>query len=480
MTLEKKAVKSIFWSFLERWAGQLISTSVFLLLARLLGPEAFGLAALASVYISLMSAFVNQGFVPAIVQKDNLTPSHLDTAFWSSLSIGSVMYLGTFVSSGLIAQIFGEPDLQAIIKWLALIFPIIAFESVQTAILQRNFDFKKLAIRSLLATFVSGIAGAIMAFWGFGVWSLVVQQLTNRVMNVLVLWQTSSWRPSWNVVLADFKELSAFGVNVMGVNILKFFNQRSDDFLIGMFLGTTALGYYTVAYRLLRLMVNVLTNTTVSVALPAFSRIQNEPQRLRKAFYKVTRLTSFISFPAFFGVIFLAPELVSVLFGDKWVQSISVMRVLALVGILQSISYFNGTVMMAKGKPDWRLKINFINALLNVLGFAITVKFGIVAVAISVVVSNYLVAPIYLWAIRKLITIDLGAYFQQYFTALLSAGLMTLVMLAIKVAIVNFVSEFSILFICGISGILTYLVIVLMIDREMLKQILTMVRQIMK
>lgn len=476
MTLENKAVKGLFWSFLEKWGGQLISTSVFLLLARLLGPEAFGLAALASVFISFMSAFVNQGYVPAIVQKDKLTPSHLDTAFWSSLSIGFAIYSGTFLFSGLIARLFAEPDLQPIIKWLALIFPIIAFESVQTAILQRNFDFKKLALRSLLATFVSGVAGVIMAFLGFGVWSLVVQQLTNRVMNVLVLWRTSSWRPSWNFSVADFKELFSFGINVMGVNILKFFNQRSDDFLIGMFLGTTALGYYTIAYRLLRLMVNVLTNTTVSVALPAFSRIQNEPDRLRKAFYKVTRLTSFISFPAFFGVVILAPEFVSVFFGDQWIQSIPVMRVLALVGILQSVSYFNGTVMMAKGKPDWRLKINFLNALLNVLGFVIAVKFGIVAVAIAVVVSNYLVMPIHLLAIRKLIKIDLTAYFRQYFTALLASGIMTLVMLGIKATIINFVSPIPVLFICGISGVLAYVLIVLLIDKEMSRQILTMVK----
>ena len=478
MTLEKKAVKGIFWSFLEKWGGQLISASVFLLLARLLGPEAFGLAALASVFISFMAAFVNQGFVPAIIQKEKLTPSHLDTAFWSSLSIGSTMYLGTFLLSGWIAGMFGEPDLQPIIKWLGLIFPIIAFESVQTAILQRNFDFKKLAIRSLIATFISGLVGVVMAFFGFGVWSLVAQQLSNRVMNVLVLWRTSSWRPSWNISLEDFKDLSAFGINVMGINVLKFFNQRSDDFLIGMFLGTTALGYYTVAYRLLRLMVNILTNTTTAVALPAFSRIQNDPERLRKAFYKVTRLTSFISFPAFFGVVVLAPEFVSVLFGDKWVESVSVMRVLALVGILQSVAYFNGTVMMAKGKPDWRLKINFVNALLNVMGFAIAVKFGIVAVAISVVVSNYLAAPIYLWAIRKLIALDLGAYFRQYFTALLASGVMTLAILVVKASVVDLLTTVPLLLVCSISGALAYLLIVLAIDREMSRQIFSMVKQI--
>ena len=262
MNLEKKATKSIFWSFIEKWGGQLISASVFLLLARLLGPDDFGLAALASVFISFMSAFVNQGFVPAIIQKEELSSKHLDTAFWSSLSIGTLMYLMTFTASGLIAKSFGEPELQLVIKWLALVFLIIAFESVQTAILQRNFDFKKLALRSLVATFVSGVIGVIVAFLGYGVWSLVAQQLVNRIINVIVLWKASPWRPGFNISIKHFRDLSSFGINVMGVNILRFFNQRSDDFLIGFFLGTTALGYYTVAYRLLRLMVNILTNTT--------------------------------------------------------------------------------------------------------------------------------------------------------------------------------------------------------------------------
>ncbi len=478
MSLKDKAVKGILWSFLERWGGQLISTTVFLLLARLLGPEAFGLTALASVFISFMSAFVNQGFVPAIVQKEELTPQHLDTAFWSSLLIGSLMCVGTVLASGVIAQSFGEDALKPIIQWLAITFILIAFESVQVAILQRDFDFKKLALRSLVATFISGLAGLCMALLGFGVWSLVVQQLVNRSMNVVVLWSASPWRPGLNASWVHFKELSSFGINVMGVNILRFFNQRSDDFLIGLFLGATALGYYTVAYRLLRLMVNILTNTTVSVALPAFSRLQNEPQRLRSVFYRATQLTSLVSFPAFTSVLILAPQLVGVFFGEEWTASIPIMRVLVFAGIVQSVSYFNGVVMLAKGKPGWRLAVNFLGAFISVAGFMIAVNYGIVAVAVAVVVSNYLVAPVSLLVIRKLTEISLVQYFRQYITPLSGSALMAGIMLNLVQILAVRVGPIPLILICSVAGALVYLLVVVTIDKGLSRQIVKLVKQI--
>ena len=476
MTLQKKATKGLVWSFLERWGGQLISTSIFLVLARLLGPETFGLVALASVFIAFMTAFVNQGFAPAIVQKEELSDKHLNTAFWSSLSIGSVLFIATIASAGLIAQLFGEPDLKPVIRWLSVTFLFIALESVQVGLLQRGFAFKKLAIRSLLSTAISGVVSLIMALLGFGVWSLVAQQLINRGVNVLVLWKASTWRPGRDVSFEHFKELSSFGVNVMGVNILRFFNQRSDDFLIGYFLGTTALGYYTVAYRLLRLMVNILTNTTVSVALPAFSRLQSKPAQLRNAFYKATQLTSFISFPAFTAVLLLAPQFVEVLFGENWSPSIPIMQVLVFAGILQSVSYFNGTVMLAKGKPSWRLFTNFLNAILNVGGFIVAVRYGIVAVAIAVAVSGYIVMPVSLTLIRKLTDIKISQYFRQYLGPLAGSVAMGTVIALIKQVIAGQLPPLAILIICSTAGLVIYLGIITTVNRDLSKRVITLVK----
>lgn len=480
MNLEKVAVKGVLWSFLEKWGGQLISTTVFLLLARLLGPEAFGLTALASVVVAFMSSFVEQGFVPAIIQREDLEPAHLDTAFWTSIAIGLILMVGTILASGQIAVFLGEPKIRPIVQWFSIVFLFIALQSVQNAILRRNFAFKSLAFRSLVATFSSGGISVVLAFMGFGVWSLVAQQLINRGVNVLMLWGASPWRPGFNVSRKHFKDLFAFGVYEMGVNFLRFFNRRSDDFLIGYFLGPVALGYYTVAYRLLLLMVNIFTNVTTTVALPTFSRLQQDPVRMKKAFYKATQLTSFISFPAFSGVFILAPELVNVMFGDNWEASIPVMQVLVMAGILQSVSYFNATVMLAKGKPSWRLILNCFNAVLNVIGFMIAVDHGIVAVAIAFVISNYLLVPAHLWILKQLADVHFREYFRRYIGPLVASVLMVIQIYFLKRWLGSDISDIAVLSASTVTGALSYGVAVFLFDRKLFDQVLGMANNVVR
>lgn len=292
----------------------------------------------------------------------------------------------------MIADLFKEPQIAPIIRCLSLGFIISAFSSVQEATFQRKLAFKSLAIRSLIAVVIGGIVGVTMAFMGFGVWSLVGQQLANSFVQVLVLWSVSDWRPGFRFSPKHFKELFSFGVNVMGMNLFNFLNRRSDDFLIGYFLGSIALGYYSVAYRLLLILTQLLTTIIVKVSLPTFSRLQQEPERLRNALYKAIQLTSLITFPGFLATVILAPELVTVIFGQEWSPSIPVMQVLNLIGILYAYFYFNGSVMMAVGKPSWKLALDFIQAVSNVIAFAIAVQWGIVAVAAAYVIRGYLMA----------------------------------------------------------------------------------------
>ena len=157
--------------------------------------------------------------------------------------------------------------------------------------------------------------------------------------------------------------------------------RRSDDVLIGYFLGPTLLGFYTIGYQLLLTIIKLVTEVSNSVAFPAFSRIQHKPERMRDAFYQVTQYTSLFAFPVFIGLAALAPELVPALFGEKWAPSIPVMQVLALIGVLQSVLFFNGSVIKASGKPSWQLGIMLLNALCSVIGFLLAVRWGIVAVA---------------------------------------------------------------------------------------------------
>lgn len=448
MNLRQKVLKGVVWTALQNFGSQIISFVVFSLLARLLGPEVFGLVALAGIFLAFVQIFTDQGLSAAIVQRQELDPEHLDTAFWINVGTGILLTVFGIAAAGVVANIFNEPQLAPIVRWLSLSFLFSAFNSVQSAILSRELAFKSLAIRTLVANFIGGVVGVVMAFQGFGVWSLVGQQLVNGLVAIFVLWRVSDWRPGLNISAKHYQELFAFGINDVGFNVFNFFSRRGDDLLIGYFLGHVALGYYTIAYRVLLLMTQLLISTTSKVALPTFSRLQQEPERLRRAFYTATQLSSLVAVPAFLGVVVLAPELVQVLFGSKWLPSIPVMQVLSFAGVLQSVSYFNGSVIVAMGKPSWRLGITVLNSVSNIVAYALVVHWGIVAVAAAFVIRGYLFSPLPIWMIHKLIHLELSVYLRQYVVPLVSSLVMVIAILGVKYVFGELVSVYMLLSIC--------------------------------
>ncbi|MDZ8221736.1 MULTISPECIES: lipopolysaccharide biosynthesis protein [unclassified Nostoc] len=474
--LRQKAVKGVFWSALDSWGRQVITIGVFLVLARLLGPQTFGLIALSTIFLNFLQIFADQGLSQAIVQRQDLEKEHLDTAFWSNLGVNALAAILSIACAGLIADLFKEPQITSIIRWLSLGFIITGFSSVQEAIFQRKLAFKSLAIRSLIAGVVGGIVGVTMAFMGFGVWSLVGQQLANNLAQVLVLWCVSDWRPGFKFSLKHFKELFAFGVNVMGMSLFNFLNRRSDDMLIGYFLGSVALGYYSVAYRLLLNLTQLLTIVVVKVSLPTFSRLQAEPERLRNAFYKGIQFASLITFPGFLATVVLAPEIVVVIFGTKWIPSIPVMQVLNLMGVIYAYFYFNTPLMMAIGKPSWELGLYFLQAITNIIAFAISVKWGIVAVAAAYVIRSYVMAPIDIWVIRKLINIDIGTYLRQGFIPLVGTILMLIAISLVKFFCSTLISPLALLSVSIFVGIIVYVLSIYLIAPKLFWQVVNIAR----
>lgn len=475
MSLKEKALKGVFWSAVQKWVQQGTSFIVFIVLARLLGPEAFGLVALATIFLTFIQMFLDQGFAEAIVQRETVEPEHLDTAFWVSLGISIFLTGICIASAGFVAGFFKEPGITPIVRWLSLSFVLKGLNSVQGAILQRNLDFKSLATRTIGGMWVGAAVGLGMAWAGCGVWSLVGQQLSNLVVGIPLLWALSDWRPRFRVSKKHFHELFSFGINLMAFNVLNFFNRRSDNLLIGYFLGSVALGYYNVAYRIIQIMTDIIANVTTQVALPAFSRMQQEPERLRNAFYKVTQITSLISFPAFIGVAVLTPELVSVMFGKEWLACIPVMRVLAFVGILQTLFYFNSTVLLAMGKTDWRLWLNVVSSITNVIAFAVTVQWGIVAVAMAYTIRGYLFSPLPLVVIRKLIDLNLITYLRQYFAPFGGSVAMAAAMFGTRHFLSDLLLPQVVLAISVVIGIVVYLIVLQLLAPKLIRKTLDLV-----
>jgi O-antigen/teichoic acid export membrane protein len=477
MSLQQKAAKGIFWSVIQKWGREGISFLTLMVLSRLLAPDAFGLVALASVFMAFVEIFLDQGLTAAIVQRPTLEREHLDTAFWISVLLGLLLSVCSVAISGLVAGLFREPRLAPVLRWLSISFVISALSSTQLAILQRELGFKSLAVRSLVAKIAGGAVGIGMALGGFGVWSLVSQTLVTGLAAVIVLWRASDWRPGFRLSRRHYGELFSFGVSVVGNNILKEVVRRTDDFLIGYFLGPTLLGYYTIGYRLLMTMIRLVTGIINAVAFPTFSRLQHRLDRMRFAFYRVTQYTSLLAFPVFIGLAVLAPELIPVLFGDQWLPSIPVMQVLALIGILQSVLAFNGSVIRASGKPSWELGIMFLNATCSVTAFLLAVHWGIVAVAASFVIAGYLVAPVSYIAVRKRIQVSFRTYLGQFVAPLSASLVMVAVIMGLKQALrQQVVNLYLQVFLYVAAGALTYLLVIVLIARSLALQVLGHVR----
>jgi O-antigen/teichoic acid export membrane protein len=473
MSLREKAAKGILWSVIQKWGREGISFVILIALSRLLAPEAFGLVALAFIYIDFVEIFLDQGLSAAIVQRVDLEREHLDTAFWINVLIGILLTASTIAAAGSVAAFFEEPRLASVLRWLSIDFILTALSSTQMSILQRNLAFKSLAARSTTAKAAGGVAGVSLAFAGFGVWSLVGQKVVAGLAGIVVLWWSSDWRPGLNVSRKHYKELFTFGVSVAGNNILKAFVRHSDDFLIGYFLGPTLLGYYTIGYRLLLVMIRLVTGIINAVAFPTFSRLQHKPERMRRAFYKVTQYTSLLAFPIFIGLATLAPELVPAVFGGKWAPSIPVMQVLALIGILQSVIAFNGSVMRASGKPSWEFGIMLLNAICSVIGFSLAVRWGIVAVAASFVIVGYLLAPVSYVAVRRLLKVDLRTYLWQFVPPLSASLIMVIVVVGLKNAFEHQrLNSYLQLTIYLAAGGLAYLLVIGLAARSLTRQVL--------
>jgi len=479
MSLKQEAVRGVAWSAVQKWGVRLISFLVTLILARLILPESFGLVAYATVFTAFAQIFVDQGFSDAIVQFPKLDREHLDTAFWISILTGALLTIATIAASGLLANAFHEPRLIPVLKWLSPIFILSALSSVQQSLLRRKLAFKSLTVRSLIAMMASGIVAVVMAFLGFGVWSLVAKLLVDGVVSAIVLWQVSDWRPTFHLSRKHFKELFSYGINIVGGNFVDFLSVRSDDFLIGYFLGSVALGYYTLAYNLLLVLTDLLVTVPNLVAFPIFSKIQYDSTRLKSAFYDVTQLQSIIAFPIFLGILIVAPEAVRVLYTDKWASSIPVVQILMLIGIVRSAIYFYSSIFRAAGKPSWRFGIYTLTAVLNVVGFLLVVKMGIVAVAASYVVVSYILMPLYFLMIRKLIDVSVRSHLMQYVPALVSSLIMVAVVLVFKYFIGQNFSVTIRLVIYVLAGVGAYLLSIRLIRPSLYTKILELAKMVL-
>jgi len=399
---------------LDSTVNQAVSLGVFIVLGRLLEPRAFGLVASAAVVLWLLRVVVDQGFSSALIQRGQLTSIDIDTAFWTAVVTGTAVAALTVATAPLIADLFSQPRLAAVMRVVSVVFVLAALDGTQSALLTRAMDFRSQAIRRLAATFVSAVAAIVLAATGAGVWALVAQLVTFESVSVVLLWSLADWRPSFRFSRASFRELLAFGASVTGIRFLTNVGGNADNLLIGVVIGPLALGYYVIAFRVMTVINQVLALTLLQVVFSAFSRLRSDPDALNDAFYRSSNLVSAVAFPIYAGLAIVAHPLIVAVFGAKWTPSAPVLEALTLAGLVQCQTIFSSQYAIALGKVHNELRWTTLLVAGQLVGFAIAVSFGIVAVALSLGIVLAVAWPVRLMWLRRFGGLSPREYFRPY------------------------------------------------------------------
>ncbi len=338
------------WSYVMDGGRQAITTILAFVLAGVLGPAAFGTVAMATVYILLINLIMQQGMIPAIIQRRNLKPEHLDSAFWMIMMTSVVLAVISFTLSGWWASVNQLPELRAIIVALSLTIPIKGLVLVQEALLRREMNFRPLAIRANTSVVIGGGVGIVLAFQGYGVWSLVAQQLATGVVDLVVLWSISPWRPRVSFSLPCAKELLSFSATSSLASFGLFVNTRSDALLIGLLFGPAAVGLYRFAIRLIDLVIDTAVRSLQAVSLPELSRLQDDRKEFSRRLVEMLRLSSILALPAL-GILGAASGPLMAMIGPEWTAASAPLKVLCLVGAVRALTFFNGPMLQAIGRP---------------------------------------------------------------------------------------------------------------------------------
>ena len=476
--LRRRVTRGLTWTIVDNWGRQLLGFVVFIILANLLRPADFGLVALAVVFVNFAQVFVDQGMGDAIIQRKELSRSHIDTAFWVAMGTGAVLTLMGVVLAIPIAVVLHQPELQPILQVLSLTFVLAAMRSIQTDLLRRELAFRSLALRSIVATVAGGIMGVAMAYLGFGPWALVGQQVASAGASVLTMWWVLPWRPGFRFSREHFRSLFSFGINVVGTDVVAFFARNSDNLLIGALLGTRPLGLYAVGYRMLDTTQVLIINISRKMAFPALATVQHDPERIRRAYFKLTQVSSALILPAYVGLALVAPQLVVVLVGERWSESGPVAAVLFLIGPVLALQAFSSALFYAVGKPNINFRFRLLTMIVRVVGFFIAVSFGIVAVAVAFAASAYLLVPLNLYWQRRYAGIPILAYLAQLRGLAIATAAMALAIIGVKLVAGDGIEVPLLLSLEVAAGASVYLAALMVADRALLVEAVGVATQV--
>ncbi len=471
--LQRKTISNLFWKYSERCGAQIIQFIVQIVLARLLTPADYGIIGLITVFISISLVFAQSGLGQALVQRRNIDNTEFSTVFYFSLVFSIVLYGILFMCSPFIAHFYNEPVLTPIVRVLGVTVIIGAINSVQQAYVQKTMQFKRFFWSTLGGTIVSAVVGISMAYMGFGVWALVGQQISNQVVNTLILWFTVKWRPQIVFSINKAKTLFSYGWKLLCSSLLDTIYNNIYSLIIGKFYSSADLGYYNRGKQFPILIIQNINSAIDSVLFPVLAEAQDEKSRLKSMVRRSIVTSTFLIFPAMAGLAAIAKPLTVILLTDKWLPAVPFIWFCCFTYAFWPVHTANLQAIKALGRSDIFLKLEIIKKIVGVVILIATIPFGLYIMMIGRCISTIISCFVNSYPNKKLLNYS---YVEQV-KDILPSCFLSIIMLAVilLIQLLQFNSWLTII-LQTFSGIVIYIGLAKIFKLECMKYIVNVIK----
>ncbi|MBQ4424741.1 MAG: lipopolysaccharide biosynthesis protein [Lachnospiraceae bacterium] len=403
MDNKKRVAGNFLWRFFERFGAQGVTFIVSVKLAQILDPAVYGSIAKVSLITTVVSVFVTCGLNDALVQKKDADDLDFSTVFYFNLVMCVSLYALMFFTAPLIAGFFGRSDLTWPIRGLSLILICGGVRNIQTAYVSRNLLFKRFFFATLGGTIMAAVVGIWMAVKGYGVWALIVQNLVNMTMDTIILWITVKWRPKKMFSFERLKELFSFAWKLMASSLIDTVYNKLYQFVIAKKYTDEDLAFFNKGDTLPGLLVTNINSATDSVLLPVMSAEQSNPERVKETTRRAIQVSSFIIMPMMAGLAACAVPGVRFLIKEKWLPCVPYLQMFCYVYAFYCVHTANLNAIKALGRSDLFLKLEIIKKCVGITLLLITMRYGVMAMAVGTMISSTLSQLINSWPNKKLL-----------------------------------------------------------------------------
>lgn len=420
----KDVLSNFLWRFAERCGAQGVSFIVSVVLARLLAPEVYGTIALVTVFTAILNVFVDSGLGSALVQKKDADDLDFSSVFYFNVAMCCLLYLGMFLAAPFIAEFYNRLELTPVIRVLSLTLVISGVKNVQQAYVSRTMQFKRFFFATLGGTVGAAVIGIAMAYCGFGVWALVIQQIFNATVDTVILWITVRWRPKRMFSWKRLKGLFSYGWKLLVSALLDTVYGNLRQLIIGKMYSSADLAQYNRGRHFPEVIITNINSSIDSVLLPTMARVQEDAAQVKGMTRRAMKTSTYIMAPLMMGLAFCAQPVVRLVLTEKWLPCVPFMQIFCITYMFYPVHTANLNAIKAMGRSDLFLKLEIVKKVVGLVLLVSTMWFGVMAMAYSLLVSTLTSMVINSWPNKQLLRYSYLEQMKDILPGILLAVLM--------------------------------------------------------